>query len=69
VRFLGGQRLGALWRDALARAPTFVPNRRDPVPAAALQAALDPVLERDPDVRAALAGAEADARRRLDRGK
>jgi multiple sugar transport system substrate-binding protein len=66
VKFLGDQRLGALWREALARAPAFVPNRKDPLAAGTMQVALDQVLERNQDIRAALAGAEADARKRLE---
>jgi multiple sugar transport system substrate-binding protein len=69
VKLLGGERLGALWRDAVARAPALVPHRKDPIPAAALEAQLDLVLERGKDVRAALADAEAEARKRLERGR
>jgi len=63
--FLGGQKARQLWKVAAAKAPGIAVNKLDPVAQDIVNAELEQVLEKDKDVKQALADAQQQIERRI----
>jgi multiple sugar transport system substrate-binding protein len=63
--FLGGQKARRLWKESAASIPALPMNRLDPVASDVVAAELEQVLEKDKEIRAALADAQDQLERRV----
>ena len=63
--FLGGQKARLLWKVAAAKAPGIAVNKLDPVANDIVNAELEQVLEKDKDIKQALADAQQQIERRI----
>lgn len=63
--FLGGQKARQLWKVAAEKAPGIVVNKLDPVATDIVNAELEQVLEKNKDIKQALADAQQQIQRRI----
>ena len=67
MEYLGGQKARENWKAAADRIPATVIDKFDPVAEAVVNAELDKVLEQNKDIKAALADAQSQIKRRVRR--
>jgi len=65
--FLGGQKARQLWKVAAAKTPGIAVNKLDSVASDVVGAELEQVLEKDKDIKQALADAKSQIERRVRR--
>jgi multiple sugar transport system substrate-binding protein len=67
IEYLGGQKARQLWKVAASKIPAMDVDKFDPVAAEVVNAELENVLEKNKDIKAALADAQAAVAKRVRR--
>lgn len=67
IEYLGGQKARQLWKVAAGKIPAMAVDKFDPVATEVVNAELENVLEKNKDIKAALADAQAAVAKRVRR--